>query len=309
METSSADWAIRAAAFRQVKRWQEAYDQIPADEIAKGFIYDGERLPIVNPRRGIFKPRRMECLLSIKTVYPKPGARVWYDDQRNVHEQIYAGEETVEYAFMGKDPDAAENRLLKDAMHRRVPIIYFLGVAPGKYQAFVPTFITGWHEARAVVDVAFSESLSPTINAFPKTKDERRYALKTVKHRLHQSSFRAAVLDAYRGRCALSNLPEQRLLDAAHIVGDADADFGHPVVQNGLPLTKIHHAAFDAHLIGVDADFRVHVSQRLLAQRDGPLLQALQALDGRTIQLPARKKDRPDQDRLAHRFKEFLEAA
>jgi hypothetical protein len=27
---------------------------------------------------------------------------------------------------------------------------------------------------------------------------------------------------------------------------------------------KIHHAAFDAHLIGVDPDYRIHVSDRLL---------------------------------------------
>jgi putative restriction endonuclease len=40
----------------------------------------------------------------------------------------------------------------------------------------------------------------------------------------------------------------------------------------GLPLTKIHHAAFDAHLIGIDPDFRIHVSDRLLEIRDGPLL-------------------------------------
>jgi hypothetical protein len=32
-----------------------------------------------------------------------------------------------------------------------------------------------------------------------------------------------------------------------------------PVVSNGLSLTKIHHAAFDADLIGADPDFRIHV--------------------------------------------------
>jgi putative restriction endonuclease len=32
------------------------------------------------------------------------------------------------------------------------------------------------------------------------------------------------------------------------------------VVPNGLPLSKIHHAAFDAHLIGIDPDYRLHVS-------------------------------------------------
>jgi len=48
---------------------------------------------------------------------------------------------------------------------------------------------------------------------------------------------------------------EPRLLDAAHIVMDADEQLGQPVVSNGLPLTKIHHAAVDAHLIGIDPDY------------------------------------------------------
>jgi hypothetical protein len=51
-------------------------------------------------------------------------------------------------------------------------------------------------------------------------------------------------------------LPEPRLLDAAHIVMDAHEPLGQPIVSNGLPLTKLHHAAFDAHLIGIDLNFR-----------------------------------------------------
>ena len=76
-----------------------------------------------------------------------------------------------------------------------------------------------------------------------------------------------------RGRCAISHLPEPRLLDAAHIVVDADEQLGQPIVSNGLPLTKLHHAAFDAHLIGIDPDYRIHVSDRLLEIHDGPLLE------------------------------------
>ena len=34
----------------------------------------------------------------------------------------------------------------------------------------------------------------------------------------------------------------------AHIVADADEMLGHAMVPNGIPLSKIHHAAFDAHL-------------------------------------------------------------
>jgi hypothetical protein len=44
---------------------------------------------------------------------------------------------------------------------------------------------------------------------------ERRYALREIKARFAQASFRDAVLSAYGGRCAISHLPEPRLLDAA----------------------------------------------------------------------------------------------
>jgi predicted restriction endonuclease len=59
------------------------------------------------------------------------------------------------------------------------------------------------------------------------------------------------------------------------------------VVPNGIPLSKIHHAAFDAHLIGIDPDYRLHVSERLLGQNDGPMLNALKGLNGETIHLRA----------------------
>ena len=52
------------------------------------------------------------------------------------------------------------------------------------------------------------------------------------------------MLAAYGGRAAISHLPEPRLLDAAHIIMDADEQLGQPVVSNGLPFAKLHHAAF-----------------------------------------------------------------
>jgi putative restriction endonuclease len=63
--------------------------------------------------------------------------------------------------------------------------------------------------------------------------------------------------------------------------------------------------AFDAHLIGIDPDYRLHVSDRLLAQDDGAMLDALKRLHGETIRLPRRQKDQPDRDRLAVRFERF----
>jgi putative restriction endonuclease len=302
------DTQMRVAAFEHVRRLNEVCDHLTANELKPGFVFNGDRIPLINPQRGIFKPQQMRFLLSIKTVFPKPGGKVWYDDQREVHRQIFASDETIDYAFMGQDPNAADNRWLREAFENQVPIIYFLGVAPGRYQAVVPTFVTGWDAEALNARIAFGapeqEALVPPENAL-----ERRYALRAVKQRLHQASFREAVITAYHGRCALSGLPESLLLDAAHIVADKDEQFGQPVVPNGIPLSKIHHAAFDAHLIGIDPDYRLHVSERLLGQRDGPMLEALKRLNGGTIHFPKRDKDRPDRDRLALRFERFKTAA
>ena len=304
MATEDLDTAMRMAAFDHVRRLNKIYADLTAAELAPGFECGGERIPLINPQRGIFKPRQMRYLLSIKTVYPRPGGKVWYDDQTDVHRQIFEGEETVDYAFMGNDPNAADNRWLREAMESRIPLIYFLGISPGRYEAILPTFIVGWNPIALKAQIAFSETDIVT----PGLADislERRYALRSVKQRLHQASFREAVITAYNGRCAVSRLPEQRLLDAAHIVEDQHEQLGQPIVPNGIPLSKIHHAAFDAHLIGIDPDYRLHVSDRLLSQNDGPMLEALKQVQGETLRLPARRKDWPDRDRLAARFERF----
>lgn len=67
----------------------------------------------MNPQRAIFKPQQLRLLLSIRTVFPRSGGRIWYDDQREVHRQTFEGEEAVDYAFMGTDPNAADNRWLQ----------------------------------------------------------------------------------------------------------------------------------------------------------------------------------------------------
>jgi putative restriction endonuclease len=307
MIDDATDTRMRLAAFEHVRQLSEVHDHLTAIELKPGFTFQGERIPLVNPQRGIFKPQQMRFLLSIKTVFPKPGGKVWYDDQREVHRQIFEGDETIDYAFMGNDPNAADNRWLREAFENLVPVIYFLGIAPGRYQAMMPTFISGWDavvlKARVSFGVSDQDTLAPPENAL-----ERRYALRAVKQRLHQASFREAVIAAYDGRCALSRLPEPLLLDAAHIVADKDERFGQPVVPNGIPLSKIHHAAFDSHLIGIDADYRLHVSARLLGQNDGPMLESLKRLHGGTIHLPNRAKDLPDRDRLAMRFERFMAA-
>jgi putative restriction endonuclease len=302
------DLLIRSAAFEKVRRLVQTHVHLSAHLLKPGFEFNGGRIPLVNPQRGIFKPQQMRFLLSIKTVYPKPGSKVWYDDQRQVHRQIFDGDDSIDYAFMGQNADSADNRWLREALENRVPIIYFLGIAPGRYQAILPSFISAWDAKLLKAKVTFGIPEQGVLVP-PETALERRYALRVVKQRLHQASFREAVISAYDGRCALSGLPEALLLDAAHIISDKDEMFGQLVVPNGIPLSKIHHAAFDSHLIGIDPDYKLHVSDRIMVQKDGPMLEALKRLHGGMLCLPKRMRDRPDRDRLAERFDKFRAAA
>lgn len=308
MSDADLDGLIRMAAFEHVRTLDAVHNHLTTTEMAPGFNFRGERIPLINPQRGIFKPQQMRFLLSIRTVFPRVGRKVWYDDQREVHRQIFEGDEAVEYAFMGDNPNAADNRWLREAYENAIPVIYFLGIAPGCYQAVLPVFIASWNAASLKASVIFG-SPDETILTPPENALERRYTLRAVKQRLHQASFREAVIGAYGGRCAVSGIPEPLLLDAAHIIEDKHERLGQPVVQNGIPLSKIHHAAFDAHLLGIDPDYRLHISGRLLARHDGPMLEGLKGLNGAALHLPGRSKDRPDRDRLAMRFARFKEAA
>ncbi|MCY3769770.1 MAG: HNH endonuclease [Gammaproteobacteria bacterium] len=309
MSDDDRDTLMRMAAFDRVRSLNAVHGYLSANQLRSKFVFAGEAISLVDPRKGIWKPKEMCYLLSIRTVFPK--SKIWYDDQREVHRQIYAGEEMVDYAFMDGGPEAAQNRWLRQAYQNQIPIIYFLGIAPSQYLAIFPSFIVGWDAGTLKARVGFgvpeqmvlvpSEQELPT----PPSPHERCYALRIVKQRLHQASFREAVIAAYKGRCAISGLPEQQLLDAAHIISDNDERLGQPIIPNGLPLSKLHHAAFDAHLIGIDPDYRIHVSNRLLSQNDGPMLEALKHQNGAEICLPHRSKDQPDRDRLARRYEHF----
>jgi putative restriction endonuclease len=137
---------------------------------------------------------------------------------------------------------------------------------------------------------------------------ERRYAVRETRVRLHQARFRGRVVPAYSSQCAICTLKELRLLDAAHILADLE-EHGEPTVQNGLSLCAIHHRAFDQNLVGVSADYTVHVSRKLLEDEDGPMLDLLKGFHEVPLHVPTRAADRPDRERLDARFSRFLDLA
>jgi hypothetical protein len=101
--------------------------------------------------------------------------------------------------------------------------------------------------------------------------------------------------------CAICRLRHDELLEAAHILPDIHP-FGEPVVPNGLALCKLHHAAFDANIIGVTPDLEVTVRLDVLQEIDGPMLQhGLQGFQGRRIHVPRADDLKPNRDFLAER--------
>ncbi|MGH3493410.1 MAG: HNH endonuclease, partial [Sciscionella sp.] len=137
----------------------------------------------------------------------------------------------------------------------------------------------------------------------------RRYLITETKRRLHQPVFASQVMLAYDTKCAVCTLGHRELLDAAHIIPDSDP-LGLPVIQNGLALCKIHHAAYDQNILGIRPDYVVEIHQRLLEEIDGPMLKhGLQDHHGERLrQLPTTRLERPDPERLAHRYAEFQAA-
>ena len=84
---------------------------------------------------------------------------------------------------------------------------------------------------------------------------------------------------------------------------------GRPEVPNGLSLCKIHHAAYDANILGVAPDYLVHVRRDILEEHDGPMLKhGLQDMDGHRIILPRVALKRPNPEYLEARFTQFRAA-
>jgi putative restriction endonuclease len=98
------------------------------------------------------------------------------------------------------------------------------------------------------------------------------------------------------------------LLDAAHILEDKHEQ-GEPIVQNGLALCKIHHAAFDSNIIGISPDYMIRIRKDVLDEVDGPMLKhGLQSLNNIRISLPSKQSNWPDTARLEIRYTRFLQA-
>lgn len=294
---------VRAACFAALDVLQAGCGpDIPWTELKSGFNFRGRRIPFLNRAYGIYRAKdaqRGPAALSINSSF-RP---LRYEDEQTP--------DGVLYAYQDGPIDNHFNTWLRQAYAMQVPLVYFIGTRHGWYRPVYPVWIREDDPALRRVLVTFGKMRGPYDEREPvliTDEIERRYVVRQVRQRIHQTQFRGAVLPAYMDRCAICRLKEVRLLDAAHIVADAEEQ-GVPVVTNGLSLCTIHHRAYDEDLIGVSPDQRVHVARRLLDDDDGPMLDLLKGSHGAAIDVPERATLRPDRERLAIRFERFQATA
>lgn len=128
----------------------------------------------------------------------------------------------------------------------------------------------------------------------------------SVRARRGQQFFRQTVLNSYGVRCCISGINVPRLLVASHIKPWRDFPNERLDPRNGLCLSSLHDAAFDAGLITLDNKLSVVLSERL--RRYFPqeaLEQNFVPFEGKPISLPEKLAE-PDRNHLRyHRDKIF----
>lgn len=83
---------------------------------------------------------------------------------------------------------------------------------------------------------------------------------RTVKQRVGQNFFRAAVLSAYYSRCCITGLDISELLIASHIVPWSVGSEYRLNPRNGLCLNALHDKAYDRGLLTVTPDYVIKIS-------------------------------------------------
>ena len=304
----AVDQRLRAAAFAFLDALAAGGRPLVRQGDLAAFAFGGTPIRLMAPQQGIWKPRQLDAALSFRTVHVE-------DPSRRPYEDGIGPDGYLRYKWRFRNPDdpgnydKADNRALRTAMTRKLPLILFQGVASGLYLPIYPVWLADEEPGSQQFVVSLDEeSLQRRQLAVGDPELLRAYAERVVSTRLHQPIFRQRVLLAYGNQCSLCHLRHTRLLDAAHVL--ADAEGGQPIVTNGIAMCKIHHAAYDADIFGISPEYKVGVRPDVLTENDGPTLRyTLQAIDGAEIARPERRSAWPDRELLDVRWRRFLQAS
>jgi len=220
---------------------------------------------LVTKAKGIYKPAwpsgYPNYALTVRQTLGGP-----YDDRPL--ERHPNGSWTFRYFQESPDPDmrdrVATNRGLMQCMADGVPVGVLIQNKPKPgvaYDLIGLARVAGWDAGLFELESYQSERSAPEMRAalageaveefeLGALTDQRERRMAEVVQRRGQGAFRAKLMEAYEGRCAITGCDAREALEAAHIARYSGAASNDP--RNGLLLRADLHNLFDLGLIAVD---------------------------------------------------------
>jgi putative restriction endonuclease len=293
---------------------EHAGEVIPRPERLEG------RLPLVHPRMGIYKPRELEYATAIVT-----RLRSRYHGDSVTHHadgtwnMVYHQQDTP----VGRDDGAWANDALRACLRDGIPV----GVLeerqtperPRLFEVLGLGALAGWQSDYFILQSLSHAAAGPgrsAINALLATAealeaaqneeqplpaddyDARLRTMRQIVARRGQGAFRAALLDAYAGRCAVTGCDVPEVLEAAHLRpyrGPGSHD-----VRNGLLLRADIHTLLDLLLVAFNPATRtLAVSSQLEGTQ-------YEQLSGRSLAEPRLLRQRPAAAILEDLWRDFI---
>jgi putative restriction endonuclease len=229
---------------------------------------------------------RNELIVSLNLYLKLPFGKL---DQRT--------KEVIELAkIIGRTPSAVAMRLNNfahvDPYHHQRGII---GLANGRRQVepiwgeFINNQAELLFESERIlaqyqhknIEEKFSDILVGTENLRGKTK------VRAIKTRVNQNVFRQIVLVNYSGKCAITKIDIPELLVASHIIPWSQNEDERLNPENGICLSPTFDKCFDKGLIGIDGDYKIHLSRYIKEQNAKPYFEkTFKDVEGKKIYLP-----------------------
>lgn len=272
---------------------------------------------LVAQAKGIYKPHYTVYSLSVRTLQegPYPDKEVEFRPDGSWVVQYFQ-----ENSDLNQRDREATNRGLMRCLSDGVPVGFLIKRKPKpgvEYEILGLGLVTDWekgyftiegftddggtHVGLTAKDAAQARARSASLTAldprpFDATADNdlREKSLAVVARRRGQASFRAMLLEAYRGKCCISGCDFVEVLEAAHISPYRGEHSHHP--QNGLLLRADLHTLFDLGHLAVTDGYEV----KLTPQGRGSV--QYQPFEGKKLMLPTRHSLWPSLSALlAHR--------
>jgi len=166
----------------------------------------------------------------------------------------------------------------------------------------------------------FNKGVSKTVKVDLKTNDLRvmvhkrrikqNYEVKdseaTIKTRgKYQKIFREdIILPNYDYKCAITGIKTLSVLKAAHILRWADNQKERLNPQNGICLSALADICFEKGLLTIDKNYKVKLSEKV--KSDPNLLKELKKYDGKKINLPILKENKPSKKFLSEHANKMI---